>query len=298
MTVEKKDYYETLGVPRNADAEAIRSAYRKLALKYHPDRNKDDKTAEEKFKQVGEAYEVLSNPDKRRQYDRFGHADVSGNAGASSFEEAFRGFDFGGLGGFEDLFGGLFGGGARPGFGGGRTAGFRGPARGADVRVQLSITLLDAFRGAEKSFTVQGANGGKPVRIRIPAGVHEGTELRAAGKGQAGTAGTAGDLYIQIGILADPRFLRVNDDLKTTVSVPLSTAVLGGDVSVPTLTDNVRIKIPEGTQPGTTMRVRGQGMPILNHATNKGDLLVTIQVRLPRNLTPEQKKAFQQLPEE
>ncbi len=351
----KRDYYDILGVPKGSSADEIKKAYRQLALKYHPDRNPDDKVAEDKFKELGEAYDVLGDADKKAAYDRHGHAAFSAGAGAGAgrggfhdpfdiFREVFSGGGGGGGSVFDEFFGG----------GGGRSA-RSGKARGGDLRYDLEISLEEAAQGVEKQVELEravacetcassgAAKGGSAkscatcggvgqviasrgffqvqqacpecsgtgqiishpcpdcrgqgrsekatrIKLRIPAGIGEGSRLRSSGNGDAGfRGGAAGDLYVIIHIRKHEVFEREDNDLFCEIPVSYAKATLGGDLVVPTMEGKASLKVPAGTQSGTVFRLRGKGMPVLNRGM-KGDLLVTIQVEVPTNLNAEQKE--------
>ena len=350
------DYYSVLGVDKGADDAAIKKAYRKLAMKYHPDRNPDDKVAEEKFKEVGEAYEVLSNPDKRAAYDRLGHeAFKNGGMGGAGGGGGFGGFTdpmdifaqfFGGMGGF----GGFGNGGGR------RQADPRQP--GSDLRYDLEITLEEAAHGCDKTLEIErlvpcetcGATGSKDGRdgfktcptchgsgvvtrqsgffvqqstcptcrgagqtisnpcskcrgegrvhkdvkisLRVPAGVNTGTKLRSTGNGDAGThGGETGDLYVFIEVKPHDIFTRDGMDLHCSIPVSFADAVLGGEMTIPTLDGPAKLKLPTSTQSNTIFRVRGKGMPSLK-GSGRGDLMVEVQVETPSKLSSAQEKAL------
>ncbi|MDG1667990.1 MAG: molecular chaperone DnaJ [Opitutae bacterium] len=345
------DLYETLGVSRDASADELKKAYRKLAVKYHPDKNPDDKAAEAKFKEISSAYDNLKDPDKRAAYDRYGHAAFQGGGGGGHdpfdmFREAF-----GGRGGGGGIFDEFFGGG-----GGGQSAG--GAAHGSDLRYDLEISLEEAVKGCEKEIRYrrpaeckkchgEGAEPGskkvtcptcggagqvssnrgfisfrqvcpscqgagqtieKPcknchgegremetstVKVRIPGGVATGSKLRSAGKGEAGQmGGQAGDLYIIIHVKEHELFERHDHDLFCEVPIKFTLAALGGAINVPTLFGKGSLKIPTGTQTGTTFRLRGQGVPHLR-GNRKGDLLIRVQIEVPTKLSSEQKKKLE-----
>ena len=349
--MSKRDYYEILSVERTATEQEIKSAYRRLALKHHPDRNPGDRAAEEKFKEAAEAYAVLIDADKRHVYDRFGHAGLGGAATSGFDPTVFTGFEdiLGGLGdifGFSDVFGG-------------RRRG--GPQRGADLRYDLEIAFEESARDTETSiqiprqevcdtcqgtgssegaapatcpqcrgrgqlryqqgfFTVArtcGQCGGtgsiitKPcttcrgtgrvekerkLTVRIPAGIATGQRLRLTGEGEAGLAGgPRGDLYVVVHVQDHPFFRRDGNDLRCEVPVNFPTLALGGQIRVPTLDGDEPLTIPEGTQTGTTIRVRHKGMPDVTGRSARGDLLVTVRVSTPRKLTKEQRKLLEQL---
>lgn len=288
------DYYAVLGVVKTASQDEIKKAYRKLAIKYHPDKNPGDKQAEEKFKQLSEAYAVLSDPDKRKQYDQFGDA---GFHQRFSQEDIFRNVDFGdlfrefGFGG-DDLFGSLFGGGRRGGF---HPGGHRRPPKGQDYVMKLSIPFRMAVQGGERRVNFQGDHGVEQIQVRIPAGVENGQRLRLAGKGGTSPMGGArGDLFLEIGIEADPLFSREGDDLLVKVRVPFSGACLGTSVEVPTLEGAKKVKIHAGTQGGGKIRLKGFGV---KGRGRTGDLYAVVDVAVPTSLTDEQRRLLQQLQE-
>jgi molecular chaperone DnaJ len=348
--VSKRDYYETLGIGRSATDVELKSAYRKLALKYHPDRNPGDKKAEEKFKECAEAYGILADSDKRAAYDRFGHAGVSASAG---------GFDPTVFSGFEDILGGLgdiFGFGDL--LGGARRRG--GPQRGADLRYDLEISFEESAKGAETSIQIPrqehcetcGGSGAAPgstptvcgqcrgqgqvrfqqgfftvartcpqcrgagrvinkpcqtcrgaghvtrerkIAVKIPAGIATGQQLRFQGEGEAGAGGgPAGNLYVVVHVQEHEFFRRDGLNLYCEIPVNFTTVALGGEIQVPTLDGTDRVKVPEGTPTGTTLRLRGKGMPDVN-GRGKGDLFATVQVQTPRKLSKEQRQVLEQL---
>jgi molecular chaperone DnaJ len=353
----KRDYYEILGVDRSVSEEDLKRAYRKLAVKYHPDKNPDDHTAEEKFKEIGEAYEVLSDSSKRAAYDRYGHAAFQGGMGGGGggfhdpfevFREVFSGGGGGGI--FDQIFGG--GGGMDP----------SGRQRGSDLRYDLQISLEEAARGCEKEIEIRkldacdpcggsGAQKGskavscptcrgrgqvvvsrgffqvaqtcpachgtgriieKPchscqgegrvektsrVKIKIPAGIDSESRLRSTGGGEAGLRGGGpGDLYVVVHIKEHEVFTRNGMDLNCEVPIPFTTAALGGEIRVPTLNGAVSLKIPAGTQSGSTFRIRGLGMPAIQ-GTAKGDILTYVQVEVPSRLNGEQREVLQKFAE-
>jgi len=294
--MEYKDYYAILGVNKDATEKEIKQAYRKLARKYHPDVNPGNKEAEEKFKEISEAYEVLSDKEKRAKYDRFGQywqqAGRPGASGGFTFED-FGGFDFGfgtgGPSGFTDFFEMLFG--PR---GGTRT---RGPVKGEDIEAQIDISLQEAYTGATKTFTFSASPGQPPKRleVKIPAGVRDGSRIRLAGEGAPSPAGGPnGDLYLKVRLLPDPVWERKGDDLYRDVTVPFTVAALGGEVEVPTMRGKVSMKIPPGTQSGQTFRLSGLGMPHLgNHG--KGDMYARVKISVPKTLTPRQRELMEEL---
>lgn len=290
-----KDYYAVLGVSKDAAAEAIKKAYRKLALKYHPDKNPDNKQAEEKFKEITEAYAVLSDVDKRRQYDQFGD---TGFHQRYSQEDIFRGADINSIFrefgfGNDDLFSQLFGGGRGRAHPGGRPR----PMQGQDYLMHLSIPFRTAILGGERRVDYRRDSQVEQLTVRIPAGVENAQKLRVGGKGGQGTSGgPAGDLLLEIAIEADPLFRREGDDLLVTVEIPFSGVCLGTSVEVPTLEGPKRIKIPAGIPGGRKIRLRGFGVP-MRGSKARGDLYAVIAVAIPEQLTPEQKKLLEQLQE-
>jgi len=351
----KRDYYEILGVDRGVSDDALKTAYRKLALQYHPDRNPDDPNAEERFKELSEAYAVLSDPEKRRAYDRFGHQGVGmGGPGAGAP-------DFGDLGSFTDLFNDLFGDifGARGGPGGRRGRGHRG----ADLRYNLEIDLQEVLDGSDAKLTIpkmrgcatcegSGARPGtsrdtcsrchgtgqvvfqqgffrisrpcdacqgagevirdrcrdcrgtgrveseQTITVRVPPGMDDGARLRLPGEGEAGLAGgPPGDLYVVVSVKPHPFFTRDGPDLLCEVPVPFVQAALGAEIEVPTLDAKVQVRLPEGTQSGKTIRLRGKGVPTLSNAS-RGDQLCRIFVEVPTQLTDRQRELLEQFAEE
>jgi molecular chaperone DnaJ len=349
--VSKRDYYEVLGISRTSTEIEMKSAYRKLALKYHPDRNPGDKTAEEKFKECAEAYAVLADADKRSAYDRFGHAAV-GSAGSAGVDPTIFA-DFGDiLGGLGDIFG--FG----DMLGGGRRR--SGPQRGGDLRYDLEITFAESAKGAETNIQIPrqeqcdtcngtgAAPGSTPVvcsqcrgqgqvrfqqgfftvartcpmcrgtgrtiakpchtcrgaghvakqrkiTVKIPAGIATGQQLRLQGEGEGGSAGgPAGNLYVVVHVQEHEFFRRDGNNLFCEIPVNFTTVALGGEIQVPTLDGTDNVKVPEGTATGTTLRLRGKGMPDVN-GRGRGDLFATVQVQTPRKLTKEQRHVLEQL---
>jgi len=293
--VEYKDYYKILGVERGADDKAIKRAYRRLAVKYHPDKNPGDRRAEERFKEINEAYEVLGDPSKRAKYDRLGASyeawQRQGAPGGFDWAQWMGGApggvrvemaDLEGLfgGGFSDFFEAIFGG------------GFAGAAsgRGRDLEQRVAISLEEAYHGTRR----QVRRDGRSLDVKIPPGARSGTRVRVAGQGEGGRGG-AGDLYLLIDVADDARFRRDGDDLHVEIEVDLFTAVLGGEVRVPTLAGPVVLKIPPGSQPGQTFRLKGRGMPRLSRPSQKGDLYARLRVDLPRDLSPEERALFEQI---
>jgi curved DNA-binding protein len=288
------DYYKVLGVDKNSSAEDIKKAFRKLAVKYHPDRNPGDKSAEDKFKELNEAYAVLSDPQKKEQYDTFGS---SGFHKQYSQEDIFRNFDFGGtfrdmgMGGGEDIFSRLFGFGGRGGRGGFRA----GPQRGADHEMETDISFRDAAQGCEKVIAFRRGGVREELKVRIPAGVDNGSKIRITGKGGSGEAGgQPGDLFLIIRVMPDPVFMREGGDLFVERSIPFTAACLGVSLDVPTLEGDKRIKVPAGIQPGTKIRLKGCGIKSIS-SNAKGDLYVKITVHVPESLNSEQKKLVEEL---
>lgn len=289
------DYYKSLGVDKKASADDIKKAFRKLAVKYHPDRNPGDKSAEDTFKEINEAYAVLSDPKKKEEYDTYGS---SGFHQQYSQEDIFRNFDFGGtfkdmgMGGGEDIFSRLFGGAfSRGGRGSYRTS----PQRGADHEMEIDISFRDAAQGVEKSVAFRRNGSREELKVRIPAGVDNGSRVRIAGKGAEGVnGGESGDLFLIIRVLPDPVFSRDGGDLFVERAIPFSAACLGISLDVPTLEGEKRVKIPAGIQPGTKIRLKGFGVK-LHGSNSKGDLYLKIQVHVPESLNTEQKKLVEGL---
>ena len=290
--MDYQDYYKTLGVERSASADEIKKAYRKLARQYHPDINPGNKDAEARFKAINEAYEVLSDKDKREKYDRFGRD-------WQRYEQAGGGFDWGPAGGgaaggdFSDFFETLFGGGrsrAAPG------AGFR--MDGQDVEHQAEITLEEAFSGTERSVQFHAPNGQlRTITVKIPAGVDSGSRVRVAGEGAPGIGGgRKGDLYLVIRVAPNARFERRGDDLYLKTQTDLYTMLLGGEIRVPVMgSKTVTLNVPAGTQNGKTFRISGQGMPRLRAPTTRGDLYVALDTVLPTTLSTKERALVEEL---
>ena len=287
---EKRDFYEILGCEKTASEAELKTAYRKLAVKWHPDKNQGDKSAEEKFKEISEAYLVLKDPDKRAQYDQFGH---------SAFESGQGGMNMD-MNTFDDLFSNIFGGGENKGFGfdifGDRFhdlgRGFTVKIRGADITYRYDLTLEEILGG--KKIVVKGASG-KELSVDIPAGVENGTQVRVAGEGEEGRQG---DLYILINQLRHEYFVRDGDDLHSKIPISMITAALGGQIESPTIDGTfIKVKIPEGTQTGDVLKVLNKGMTRLKRGT-RGDLRLSIFVETPTNLTLNQKNILKQLENE
>ena len=320
--MDYKDYYKILGIERNATDAEIKSAFRKLALQFHPDRNPGNKQAEEKFKEINEAYEVLSDKEKRARYEQVGDSysrwqqrgapgDFNWNEWTNAQRGGYPGGSPGGVrydvGDFEDIFAGggsfsdffqsIFGGGGMGNTGGRSGAGTRQRSRQArttqpvNYQQEVQITLDEAYRGAERTVMIDG----RRLTMKIPAGAQTGTKVRMAGAGPAGPDNRPSDLYLVIQVLPDPRFERQGDDLYTDAPVDLYTAVLGGEARVPTPDGAVVLTIPAGTQPGQPFRLSGRGMPHLRAPNTRGDLFARIKVQIPRNLTAEQRKLFEDL---
>ena len=360
MAEQKRDYYEVLGVSRGASEDEIKKAYKKMARKYHPDLNPGDKTAEEKFKEVNEAYEVLSDADKKARYDQYGHAGVDPNFGAGGFGGGFDGsFDFGDLG---DIFGSFFGG----GFGGGRRTNPNAPQRGESIRMSIAISFEEAAFGCEKAVTVEryetcdtchgngcapgtspevcpdchgtgtvqvrrqtpmgvfatsspcpkcGGKGRiihqpckdcrgsgmvrkkKTIQASIPAGIDNGQTISIRGQGNAGkNGGPAGDLLITITVRPHELFRREGTSVLCEAPITFTQAVLGAELEIPTIDGKVKYTLPEGTQSGTTFRLKGKGITSIN-GRGRGDQYVTVYIETPKNLNKEQKEALKKFAE-
>ncbi len=300
-----RDYYKILGVKKDATQAEIKKAYRKLAMKYHPDKNQGNPKAEEKFKEISEANEVLGDAENRKKYDQlganwkhyekngayanqgYGHGQYGGYYQAGG--EGVNMDDIFGGGGFSDFFKTFFGG----GYGGGssqpRT---KRNVKGTDYSTKLTLTLLEAFKGTERLIDIKG----NTIKVKVGKGVKDGQRLRVKGKGGSGNSGgQSGDLYIQINILPDPRFKRKENDLYTTIETDLYTAVLGGKQTVETMKGPVNINIPAGTQNGKSFRLKNMGMPDYAHAVVSGDLMVKVRIKIPQKLKPEEKALFEKL---
>lgn len=354
----KKDYYEVLGVKKDADENTIKKAYRKLAKKYHPDSNAGDASAEQKFKEVTEAYNVLSDKEKRKLYDQFGHAAFDGSAPEGGYAGAGNGAGFGGFGdtnhgGYQEyhfeggdmddilkqMFGGAGGFGSRKGsqrsaggfhgFGGGNGGfyqygngtgsgagsysgfsddgfgGFHGfgggyDEKGEDLHADVSISFDEAAFGCDKRITLSDGQGGpaKTLQVHIPAGIDTGKSVRLRGKGMPGTGkGASGDLLLRVTVGEKPGFERKGSDVYTTVQIPFTTAVFGGEAVVPTLYGNVVCKIREGTQSGTKIRLRGKGIVSMKDASVHGDQYAVVQIEVPKHLSEEAKRKLHEFEE-
>jgi curved DNA-binding protein len=299
------DYYKVLGIDKKASQDEIKKAYRKLARKYHPDLNPDDKEANKLFQQINEANEALSDPEKRKKYDEYGenwkHADqFEGRGQGAGNPFGGGGNPFGG-GGRSGGFGGGFGGGDfsdffESMFGGGNSRQGRGNARfkGQDQQAELSISFRDASQTHKQTITVNG----KSLRITIPAGIASGQVIKLKGQGGSGSnGGPNGDLFITINVADDAVFKRLGDDLYETKQIDLYTAVLGGDVTIDTLDGKVRLKVPAGTQNETKIRLKGKGFPVYKKEGESGNLFVTYTVKIPTALTAKQIELFRELEE-
>jgi curved DNA-binding protein len=298
--MDYKDYYKILGVERSAGEQDIRKAYRKLAMKYHPDRNPNDKQAEERFKEINEAYQVLSDAKKRAHYDRLG-SDYSnwqqrGAPGDFNWDQyggggfpggvrvEYSDLDdlFGGAGGFSDFFRTIFGRGAEGAGTGTRTRSRQQPQ---GYQQELTITLDEAYNGTTRLLQ----SDGKQKQVRIPAGVRTGSKVRVAGAGPNGL-----DLYLIVEVQDDKRFERRGNDLHTTATVDIFTAILGGEAEVETLSGKIKLNVPAGTQPEQVFRLAGRGMPSVKNANEKGDLYVRLKVQIPKYLSPKQRELLEE----
>ncbi|HEX4714697.1 MAG TPA: J domain-containing protein [Ktedonobacteraceae bacterium] len=319
MAVDYKDYYQILGVDKNASQKDIQKAYRKLARQYHPDVNPGDATAEEKFKDINEANEVLSDPEKRKEYDELSryYQQYGRGPGAFGAQGAARGGGqraryqyrtvseedlndlFGGASPFSDFFETYFGSGVSGATSGrtrttGRAAGGAyAPAR-QDMESDVDVTLPEAYRGATRVLGLTEPDGStRRLEVKIPAGVDEGARIRIAGQGPQGASGR-GDLYLRVHMVPDPHFTREGTTLHTRVDVPLTTAMLGGEVQVPTPDGRrLMLRIPEGTANGQSFRLKGQGMPVLGQPDKRGDLYAEVNVVLPTHMNAEQRRLFE-----
>lgn len=301
--MDYKDYYKVLGVDKKASTDEIKKAYRKLAMKYHPDRNPNNKQSEDMFKDINEANEVLSDPEKRTRYDQLQNSystwqNAGGSPGSFSWEDLFGGAysgqtrvdvnDMDGdLGGFSDFFRTFFGSAAsqRTSRGGTRRT-YSAPRQPNAYQQAVTISLHEAYYGATRTLDING----KRKEIRIPPGVKTGTKVRASGAGPQDS-----DIYLVIEVSPDPRFKRKGDDLLTEANVDLLSAVLGDEVRVQTFSGNVMLKIPPGTQPGQTFRLAGKGMPLMRQKDKFGNLLVKINVKIPKNLSDKDQRLFEEM---
>ena len=326
---ERKDYYKILGIDKNADENTIKKAYRKLAKKYHPDTNAGNAQAAEKFKQITEAYSVLSDPEKKKMYDQFGSADYQGGqgpfGGANGGYQEFH-FDGGDMddilknifgGGFSGRSAGAgggsrsyhFGGGFGDGFSGGNSGfgdGFSGTGRsfgcrGSDLHADITVSFDEAALGGDKVINLSdpSAQGRtQSLQVHIPAGIDDGQSIRLRGKGQMGRNGQAGDLLLKVKIAEKPGFERKGMDVYTTTEIPFTTAIFGGEAKVSTLYGDVVVKIPEGTRAGKKIRLRGKGIVSMQNSSVHGDQYVTVQIQIPTDLSMEAKaklREFQQI---
>ena len=290
------DYYKILGIEKNATDEEIKKAYRKLARKLHPDLNPNDKEAHTKFQQVNEANEVLSDSEKRKKYDKYGKDWEQGEEyekarqaqgsrsqpGANPFSGAYRDGDE-----FSDFFASMFGGSS-----GGTSRGRQAKFRGQDYNAELHLNLKDAYHTHQQTLAVNGKN----IRITIPAGIENGQVIKLKGHGSKGiNGGPDGDLYITFQIAADPQFKRMGNDIYTTAELDLYTAVLGGEITVDTLSGKVKLKVKPETQNGTKTRLKDKGFPVYKKEGEYGDLYITYTIKIPTGLTEKQKELFMQL---
>ncbi len=298
--MEYKDYYKILGVDKTASVDEVKKAYRKLARKYHPDVNPNDKVAEERFKEINEANEVLTDAEKRAKYDHLGASwqayQYGGGMGGFDWSqwvsEAYKGGGHvdlneilrnsgAGHSDFSDFFEAIFG-----------SAGRTRPSTRQDYNQKVEISLEEAFNGASRILRI----GERRIEVKIPRGAKTGTKVRVRGEGGEGaTGGQKGDLYLDIEVIPHPTFERVGDDLYTELPVDLYTAILGGEASVPTLKGKIKLRIPPETQSGRTFRLKSQGMPQLKQPDERGDLYAKVVVQLPQNLTPEEIALFEEL---
>ena len=293
----KRDYDDVLGVQKKASDQEIKKAYRKLAKKYHPDTNPGDQKAEQMFKDVTEAYNVLSDEEKRKLYDQFGHAAFDGSMGsnpedfANSANGPFRWeqnqngthTEYYYSGNMDDIFGDMFG-------------SFFQKGRAADITSEITVSFRDAALGCEKRITLDDGSIG-PLDVKIPAGIAEGQTIRLKGKGRTARNGKAGDLLIKIYIRKDSKFRREGKDVYVTQSIPFTTAALGGEVMVDTLYGPVRCKVPEGSQAGSKLRLRNKGIVSMNNKNSYGDEYVILQIDVPKNLTEKEKALLRELKE-
>jgi curved DNA-binding protein len=323
-----KDYYATLGVSKTASEKEVKQAFRKLARKYHPDVNPGDKSAEARFKEINEAYEVVGDPEKRKKYDELGSnwkmyeqaQRAGGGAGGVDPGQWNVNFGGGGAGGqgsyrtmtaeemrdlfgnddpFSDFFHAFFAGGEPQMRGRGGRAGSRAPRarQGRDIEHPIDLTTEDAYHGTTRRLSLQHDGHARNVDVRIPAGVGEGSRVRVSGEGEQGSGGAiSGDLYLRIHISPDTRFERKGQDLHAKVRVPVTTAVLGGEAEVPNPGGKpIRLRIPPGTQNGQVFRLKGKGMPVVGKPGEFGDLYAAVEAELPRQLTPEERAHYEAL---
>ena len=288
------DYYQILGIDKTASSKEIKSAYRKLARKVHPDLNPNDKDAKKNFQQINEANEVLSDPEKRKKYDQYGkdwqHADEFEKAGRYREQSSdSRGASYSGArgeGDFSDFFESIFGGAT----GGGRSRQVK--YRGEDYNAELQLNLIDAYKTQKQTLTVNGKN----IRITIPAGIENGQTIKISGYGGPGVnGGPSGDLYITFSISVHPHFKRLGSNLYTTVDLDIYTAVLGGEITVDTLNGKVKLRVKPETQNGSKIKLKGKGFSVYKNEGHYGDLYITYAIKIPTNLTEKQKVLFTEL---
>lgn len=291
------DYYGVLGVEKGASGDEVKRAYRKLAMKYHPDRNAGNKAAEEKFKKISEAYAVLSDSEKKQQYDTFGSTDFHQRYSTedifrgANFNHVFKDFGFSG-GGFEDILGGMFG--------GGRTSGgfSQGPMKGSDLEMKITVTLEEVLNGVDREVRFRDRAGLQNLTVKVPKGIKQGAKMRIAGRGQLSpTGGPKGDLFLIVDYAEHPVFLVDGRDIECRLSLKISEAMLGAEAVVPTLSGEKQIKVPGGIQSGTKIRLKGLGLPGSGGNIGTGDLYAKVQIAIPKKLTDEQQNIAQTLQE-
>ena len=307
--MEYKDYYKILGVSKKASQDEIKKAYRKLAVKYHPDKNQGNKAAEERFKEINEAYEVLGDPEKRKKYNELGanwkqyqdagfagqNYGFGGGRPGGTHYYSFEGdpSDLFGGGGFSDFFKAFFGGSMGSRFGQSGFGGSNYEQPGSDLTGEMHISLQEAYHGTHRVVNL----GKEKIRVKISPGAYDGLKLRVKGKGEKSRGGKAGDLYLTIRIDKDPVFTRKGNDLYVDLPVDIYTALLGGSVKVRTLDGLIKMNIPEGVKNSQLLRLKGKGMPVYGKRNTYGDLYARIQIVLPQKLTPEQKKLLLKMKE-